>query len=151
MYYINILKLITKYLKNITPEDKDILETIIKFSESKQNIKNIVAFNQNIATINNNYANQINKIISIFNPYLDISLILEEWKNGIDYKVIQNNKLEELINYCQLDIDFNLELSTQNYEILQQTLIDLVKDIIRFISKKECLKFSKYFIEKIIV
>jgi len=151
MYYINIIKLITKYLKNITPNDKELLDNIIKVSESKQNIKNILPYTQHIAYLSKDYANQIHKIISIFIPLLDISLILDEWKNGIDYAVIKNDKLEELIFHHQLNIDFNSQLSQENYEILQTSLIDLVKDIVRFISKKECQKFSKYFIEKIIV
>lgn len=147
MYFNNILTLATRYIKNIIPVDKDSLNLSIEYIESKDNNQLFSHVNNNLIDIDKNF-NTVKSFMYGINSILNLSLILDEWFKGIDLEAINNDRLKFLLK------EYNLEqiliLEQENYDILQNSLIDLTKDYIKMFSHKPLVKFNEYFISKIL-
>jgi hypothetical protein len=148
MYFINILRLSTRYLKNIIPLDKNLLSEYIKQSESKNNITQINHWLDIISPLNIEFSHNIKKILPVFIPILEVCLSLDAWLGGVDYKILDNqpylNFFVDLImqnkNLTQLLED---SLTEENYHVLQQELNLFFKDILKVLTNKPTINYDE--------
>lgn len=153
MYFINILRLSTKYLKNNIPLDKDLLGEYIKQIESRNNITQINAWLDLVKPLNIEFSHNINTIIAVFIPIFEVCLSLDAWLGGVDYKVLDNQQyLDFLVNlvnqYKQLSINSQENLSTENYHILQQELNLFFRDLLKLLTNKATINYHNDIIKQ---
>lgn len=153
MYFINILRLSTKYLKNIIPLDKILLSEYIKHLENRNNITQINSWLELIKPLNVEFSNNIKNTIIVFIPIFEVSLSLDAWLGGVDYKILDNqNYLDFFVNLInqrkELSIQSTEILSEENYHILQQELNLFFRDMCKVLSNKPTVSYHNDIIKQ---
>jgi len=153
MYFINILRLSSRYLKNNIPLDKNLLSEYIKQIESKNNITQINNWLELIEPLNSEFSNNIKSIIAVFIPIFEVCLSLDAWFGGVDYKVLDNQPylnffVDLIIQNKNLSIALQEVLSEENYHIFQQELNLFFRDILKVLTNKPTVNYSQDIIKQ---
>jgi hypothetical protein len=153
MYFINILRLAVRYLKNSIPLDKDLLSQYIQQIDNPHNITQIDAWLELVKPLNMEFSQTIQRLTAVFTPVFEVCLNLDAWLGGVDYTVLEQQKyldfLVSLVNQSHnLAIQSTQILSEENYHILQQQLNLLLRDILKVLSHTPPVNYTQEIIKQ---
>ncbi len=141
MYFVNLIRLASYYLKQKIPLDKEILTTCIEQINTKNNPKNIMAWMNIIDDSHASFSHEFLPIIHILKNLLAVNLSIDEWWSGVDYNILSTkpylNGLIFIVNNTQNDITIVAEqaLTEEGYHLLHQTLYAFTKALLNYLTK----------------
>lgn len=141
MYFSDLVKLTSHYLKNLIPKDLITLNSYIEQTEYKFQEKNIISWLDYMQEEYEQSSLQLKSHIPLLSNLLETCLSIDAWYIIKEYEILDNyiyiNYLFNIINIIQnIHIDNNIELSEENYHILQQTLFKFSKALLSYLSNK---------------
>jgi len=149
MYFNNLVRLSTHYLKNFISKDKDDLSAYIAISEDKNMPKHATNWMHIMSTTHTQSSKILQKNISIVSNILSTSLSIDAWYSEIEYDKVDNQKYIEYILRI-IEVDKGISISTQiplhedNYHIIQTELFSFSKAFLSsIVGKKYVHNYSK--------
>jgi hypothetical protein len=141
MYFINLIKLTSYYIKNNIPLDKEILTTCINQIEQKNNPRHAKQWLDIIGETQIDFSQNMIVHLNLLNPILAVSLSIDAWWSGVNYDVINyKHYLDGLIYIIYLTEDKHIAasqpISEEEYHNLQQSLYNFSKALLSYITKK---------------
>ncbi|MET0463047.1 MAG: hypothetical protein ABW007_07830 [Chitinophagaceae bacterium] len=139
MYFNNLLKLCSYYLKNHIPQDKHILQEYIECSEDKDTPKHALHWLDLMNIKQDNHSYKLQQHINLLANLLSINLSIDAWYSGVAFKDIENHNYIEFLSKIlqQKNIIITEILSENHYHILQNELFTFSKALLYFLMDKK--------------
>jgi len=141
MYFVNLVRLASYYLKQKIPLDKQILTTCIEQINIKNNPKNILSWMNIIDDTHTYFSQEFLPLIHILKHLLAANLSIDDWWSGVDYNILSTKShldtLIFIVNNTQNEVNISAEqaLTEENYHILHQTLYNFAKALLNYLTK----------------
>lgn len=141
MYFINLVKLSSYYIKNNIPLDKEILTTCINQIEQKNNPRNAYQWLDIIGQSHIEFSENMMPHLNLLSPILSTSLSIDAWWSGVAYEVLDyKNYLDGLIYIIHITEEKHIvaaqPISEEEYHNLQQSLYNFAKALLNYLTKK---------------
>lgn len=141
MYFLNLVKLASYYIKNNIPLDKEILTLCINQIEAKNNPRHANQYLDIIRQTNTEFSQNMLIHLNILSPILAASLSIDAWWSGVSYETLDyKNYLDGLIYIIystqNIHIAASHPINEEEYHNLQQNLYNFAKALLNYLTKK---------------
>jgi hypothetical protein len=141
MYFINLVKLASYYIKNNIPLDKEILTTCTEQIQDRDNPRHATQWLDIIGASHIEFSQNMIPHLELLSPILATSLSIDAWWSGVTYEVLDNkNYLDGLIYIIHATENKHIvashPISEEEYHNLQQSLYNFTKALLSYLTKK---------------
>ncbi len=141
MYFINLVKLASYYIKNNIPLDKEILTTCTEQIQAKNNPKHATEWLNIISESHMDFSQNMIPHLNLLSPILATSLSIDAWWSGVTYEVLNHKThLDGLIYIIHTTENKHIVASSiiteEEYHNLQQSLYSFAKALLSYLTKK---------------
>jgi len=141
MYFLNLIKLASHYIKNNIPLDKEILSTCINQIEQKNNPRNAKQWLEIIDENHIDFSQNMLVHLNLLSPIIAVSLSIDAWWSGVTYDILDHkNYLDGLIYIIYTTQEKHISaahpLSEEQYHNLQESLYNFSKALLNYLTKQ---------------